>query len=115
MSAPGALQHQSIVRMTNPAHEQDEPIALFRAFLDAVARSFKLRIPSSSARYLFDRLCSSFPSPPLPSLLQTFDGGDKWSVRTFGNLDEEEEINYRFQKVGTRWGGQNAGECSISG
>lgn len=30
---------------------------------------------------------------------QTFDGGYKWSVRTFGNLDEEEEINYRFQKV----------------
>ena len=30
---------------------------------------------------------------------QTFDGGNKWSVRTFGNLDEEEEINYRFQKV----------------
>lgn len=33
---------------------------------------------------------------------QTFDGGNKWSVRTFGNLDEEEEINYRFQKVGVR-------------
>lgn len=31
--------------------------------------------------------------------MQTFDGGNKWSVRTFGNLDEEEEINYRFQKV----------------
>ena len=38
--------------------------------------------------------------------LQTFDGGYKWSVRTFGNLDEEEEINYRFQKVGNL--------CSIS-
>ena len=35
----------------------------------------------------------------LPTI-QTFDGGYKWSVRTFGNLDEEEEINYRFQKVG---------------
>lgn len=33
---------------------------------------------------------------------QTFDGGNKWSVRTFGNLDEEEEINYRFQKVRAR-------------
>ena len=30
---------------------------------------------------------------------QTFDGGNNWGVRTFGNLDEEEEINYRFQKV----------------
>lgn len=34
--------------------------------------------------------------------IQTFDGGYKWSVRTFGNLDEEEEINYRFQKVGAK-------------
>lgn len=34
-----------------------------------------------------------------PVVVKTFDGGDKWSVRTFGNLDEEEEINYRFQKV----------------
>ncbi|CAM9914893.1 unnamed protein product [Ectocarpus sp. 6 AP-2014] len=33
------------------------------------------------------------------TFLETFDGGYKWSVRTFGNLDEEEEINYRFQKV----------------
>lgn len=30
---------------------------------------------------------------------QTFDGGNKWGVRTFGALDVEEEINYRFQKV----------------
>lgn len=37
-----------------------------------------------------------------PILLKTFDGGNKWGVRTFGNLDEEEEINYRFQKVRTR-------------
>lgn len=40
-------------------------------------------------------------SPLLAPCRQTFDGGYKWSVRTFGNLDEEEEINYRFQKVGT--------------
>lgn len=33
------------------------------------------------------------------TFLETFDGGNKWGVRTFGNLDEEEEINYRFQKV----------------
>ncbi|CAM9117468.1 unnamed protein product [Choristocarpus tenellus] len=33
------------------------------------------------------------------TFLETFDGGEKWGVRTFGNLDEEEEITYRFQKV----------------
>eukprot|EP01041_Mallomonas_annulata_P011861 gene11861-24854_t len=31
------------------------------------------------------------------TFLETFDGGDTWSPRSFTNLDEEEEINYRFQ------------------
>jgi hypothetical protein len=30
---------------------------------------------------------------------QTRDGGKTWDPRTFGNLDAEEEINYRFEKV----------------
>jgi hypothetical protein len=32
-------------------------------------------------------------------VLQTRDGGATWDPRTFGNLDAEEEINYRFEKV----------------
>lgn len=31
------------------------------------------------------------------TFLETFDGGDSWSPRSFTNLDEEEEITYRFQ------------------
>ncbi|CAN0020261.1 unnamed protein product [Scytosiphon promiscuus] len=41
----------------------------------------------------------TFLEASMPMAIDTFDGGNKWSVRTFGNLDEEEEINYRFQKV----------------
>ncbi|CAM9264095.1 unnamed protein product, partial [Discosporangium mesarthrocarpum] len=44
------------------------------------------------------------------TFLETFDGGNKWNVRTFGNLDEEEEITYRFQKVS-----MNDGEVFIVG
>jgi len=29
--------------------------------------------------------------------LETFDGGNTWSTRTFQSLDEDEEINYRFE------------------
>jgi photosystem II stability/assembly factor-like uncharacterized protein len=31
--------------------------------------------------------------------IQTTDGGKTWDPRTFGNLDAEDEINYRFEKV----------------
>ena len=31
------------------------------------------------------------------TFLETFDGGDTWSPRTFNSLDEDEEINYRFE------------------
>ena len=31
------------------------------------------------------------------TFLETFDGGDTWAPRTFSNLDEDEEINYRFE------------------
>mmetsp|Transcript_39192 Transcript_39192/g.61225 ORF Transcript_39192/g.61225 Transcript_39192/m.61225 type:complete len:411 (+) Transcript_39192:104-1336(+) len=33
------------------------------------------------------------------TFLETFNGGKSWGVRTFSNLDEDEEINYRFEKV----------------
>lgn len=31
------------------------------------------------------------------TFLETFDGGDSWKSRTFSNLDEDEDINYRFE------------------
>jgi photosystem II stability/assembly factor-like uncharacterized protein len=31
------------------------------------------------------------------TFLETFDGGDSWTTRTFSSLDEDEEINYRFE------------------
>ncbi len=31
------------------------------------------------------------------TFLETFDGGDTWSTRSFTSLDEDEEINYRFE------------------
>lgn len=31
------------------------------------------------------------------TFLETFDGGNSWSTRSFTNLDEDEEINYRFE------------------
>lgn len=31
------------------------------------------------------------------TFLETFDGGANWSPRTFNSLDEDEEINYRFE------------------
>ena len=47
------------------------------------------------------------PSPPLPSrtqgtFLETKNGGKSWTPRSFSNLDADEEINYRFEKVGRR-------------
>jgi photosystem II stability/assembly factor-like uncharacterized protein len=31
------------------------------------------------------------------TFLETFDGGNNWAPRTFNSLDEDEEINYRFE------------------
>lgn len=31
------------------------------------------------------------------TFFETFDGGDSWIPRSFSNLDEDEEINYRFE------------------
>jgi len=31
------------------------------------------------------------------TFLETFDGGDTWNTRSFTSLDEDEEINYRFE------------------
>jgi len=31
------------------------------------------------------------------TFLETFDGGDTWTTRSFTTLDEDEEINYRFE------------------
>jgi len=31
------------------------------------------------------------------TFLETFDGGKTWNTRTFSNLDEDEEISYRFE------------------
>lgn len=31
------------------------------------------------------------------TFLETFDGGKSWTTRSFTNLDEDEEINYRFE------------------
>jgi photosystem II stability/assembly factor-like uncharacterized protein len=31
------------------------------------------------------------------TFLETFDGGDTWQPRSFSNLDEDEEISYRFE------------------
>ena len=31
------------------------------------------------------------------TFLETFDNGDTWAPRSFSNLDEDEEINYRFE------------------
>lgn len=31
------------------------------------------------------------------TFLETFDGGNTWQPRTFSSLDEDEEINYRFE------------------
>jgi photosystem II stability/assembly factor-like uncharacterized protein len=31
------------------------------------------------------------------TFLETFDGGDTWQPRSFSNLDEDEDINYRFE------------------
>lgn len=33
------------------------------------------------------------------SFFETTDGGKKWFARSFTNLDADEEINYRFEKV----------------
>lgn len=33
------------------------------------------------------------------TFLETVDGGKSWKPRTFANLDEEEEVGYRFEKV----------------
>jgi photosystem II stability/assembly factor-like uncharacterized protein len=33
------------------------------------------------------------------TFLETLDGGLSWKPRTFANLDEEEEVGYRFEKV----------------
>lgn len=33
------------------------------------------------------------------TFLETTDGGKTWFPRSFTNLDAEEEINYRFEKV----------------
>ncbi|KAH8067445.1 hypothetical protein JL721_7556 [Aureococcus anophagefferens] len=33
------------------------------------------------------------------TFLETVDGGKNWKPRTFANLDEEEEVGYRFEKV----------------
>jgi len=33
------------------------------------------------------------------TFLETFDAGETWGVRTFSQLDAEEEITYRFEKV----------------
>ncbi len=62
------------------------------------------------------KVVSSCVQLELTFTIQTFDGGYKWSVRTFGNLDEEEEINYRFQKVGAMCAVvKSLGVCSIRG
>ena len=31
------------------------------------------------------------------TFLETFDGGNTWNTRSFSNLDEDEEISYRFE------------------
>lgn len=33
------------------------------------------------------------------TFLETIDGGKSWKPRTFANLDEEEEVGYRFERV----------------
>lgn len=33
------------------------------------------------------------------TFLETLDGGKSWKPRTFANLDEEEEVGYRFERV----------------
>merc|ERR1711924_38839 len=42
------------------------------------------------------------------TFLETLDGGRSWKPRVFANLDEEEEVGYRFEKVsfkgGEGWG-----------
>jgi len=38
------------------------------------------------------------------TFLQTTDGGDTWTPKSFANLDPDEEINYRFTKVAFKGG-----------
>merc|ERR1711871_659486 len=38
------------------------------------------------------------------TFLETLDGGRSWKPRVFANLDEEEEVGYRFEKVSFKGG-----------
>jgi photosystem II stability/assembly factor-like uncharacterized protein len=38
------------------------------------------------------------------TFLETVDGGRSWKPRVFANLDEEEEVGYRFEKVSFKGG-----------
>ena len=38
------------------------------------------------------------------TFLETLDGGKSWKPRVFANLDEEEEVGYRFEKVSFKGG-----------
>lgn len=48
------------------------------------------------------------------TFLETLDGGKSWKPRVFANLDEEEEVGYRFEKVSFKGGeGWVVGKPSI--
>jgi len=61
----------------------------------------RVSLPSSSTLYDidFDTAEHGYLVGARGTLLETIDGGKSWKPRTFANLDEEEELGYRFEKV----------------
>ena len=58
-------------------------------------------VPTSATLYDidFDTSSHGYLVGAKGTFLETVDGGKSWKPRTFANLDEEEEVGYRFEKV----------------
>mmetsp|Transcript_18475 Transcript_18475/g.56743 ORF Transcript_18475/g.56743 Transcript_18475/m.56743 type:complete len:405 (-) Transcript_18475:72-1286(-) len=61
----------------------------------------QIAVPTSATLFdvAFDTASHGYLVGAKGTFLETVDGGKSWKPRTFANLDEEEEVGYRFEKV----------------
>jgi photosystem II stability/assembly factor-like uncharacterized protein len=105
-ASAGAAVASTPLAASAKAQRQWEPIDLSYLFDNLTSNAPIAGLPGASAKpILFDiEFDTKDPNHGFiignkGTFLETFDGGKKWKFRKFRQLDEDDEINYRFLQV----------------
>jgi len=104
MKSAGALERRDFVvgtaaTMLGPMALAGNPTPAFADLKAKVWTQVSLPVTTTLFDIAFDTPEHGYLVGSKGTFLETIDAGKTWKPRTFANLDEEEEVGYRFEKI----------------